>query len=161
MTIHATTVAEVELLTPHLWAWMHEYPEANLDDTAPATGEAFTHEMIRRLATGERLWAVSQDGETVGAIGYQPLTVDTGSLHGVCFVSWTHGKGIAAPALCAVLDVLRGDGVRKISATYFADNRRIRSLLERCGFQPEGYLTAHTCRHHVWCDCILVAQLLR
>jgi RimJ/RimL family protein N-acetyltransferase len=82
-------------------------------------------------------------------------------LHGVCVARRASGQGIAARALSDVLARLAQGCVRKVSASYFADNTHIRGCLQALGFLDEGYLVAQTTRHGVPVDMYLVAKFLK
>jgi RimJ/RimL family protein N-acetyltransferase len=96
----------------------------------------------------------------VGFLGYAPVNHDTGMLHGVCFAKAVHGTGLAARSLTAVLVELARQNVRKVSASYFADNQRVRRFLQRQGFVDEGFLVNQTRRHGVLTSMYLVARML-
>lgn len=146
---------------PLLWDWMHEYPDAHLDDTAPVGLSAFVREMTDRHGRGERSFGVWVDGAPAGAIGYAPVTARTGMLHGVCVCRRVSGRGVADAALSRVLEGLQADGVAKVSASYFADNAHIRACLKRVGFVDEGFLQDQTTRGGVPMSMWLVAKLLK
>jgi len=157
VTLREATEADL----PALWAMIHEHPEAHLDDTAGTTLEAFADEMASRLARGERLWSVVVDGQMAGAIGYAPITARVGMLHGVCIARRVSGRGIADRALRDVLEQLQAEGVQKVSASYFVDNRHIRACLKRLGFVDEGLLHERAIRGGVPVALWLVARMLK
>ncbi len=166
MSVSLATQAQVQLRPlasadlPALWAMLHEHPEAHMDDTTPRTEQAFCDELQARRHRGERIWAVDVDG-MAGAIGYAPMTARTGMLHGVCVARRVSGKGVADAALCLVLEQLQAEGVRKVSASYFVENRHIRACLKRVGFVDEGYLRDQTTQGGVPVSLWLVAKLLK
>ena len=66
-----TTAAPTITLAPFtdwglIWAWLHERPEAHLDDSAGSTLEAFSEEMDGRLRRGESVYGVFLDDRPVG-----------------------------------------------------------------------------------------------
>ena len=103
---------------------------------------------------------VNDLGQPVGFLGYAPVNHETGMLHGVCFAKAVQGTGIAATAFMAVLVELARQNVRKVSASYFADNLRVRRFLQRQGFVDEGFLVNQTRRHGVLTSMYLVARML-
>ncbi len=148
--------------TPRLFAWLHEHPESHFDDTMPRDSmEAFSDEIVSRQARGERLYAVLVDGQPAGAIGYVPMTDRLGMLHGVCISRRVSGRGVADAALAQVLAALQLDGVQKVSAAYFANNRHIRACLQRVGFVDEGFLQDHMVQGGIPVSMWLVAKLLK
>jgi RimJ/RimL family protein N-acetyltransferase len=144
-----------------LWYLLHERPEAHFDDTAPHSFPAFLAVLHDRQRAGERLFGIEADGMLIGAIGYRPVSVDTGMLHGVSVARCYSGRGIADLMLHSLLATLQAEGVRKVSASYFADNAHIRACLKRVGFVDEGFLQDQTTRGGVPLSMWLVAKLLR
>lgn len=139
------------------WEWLHQFRHNNFDDTGPKTFPDFALEMERRERF-ERTWGVEHAGQFVGLIGYAPMTRRAGMFHGIVFDQQVHGKGIAKAAVRAVLtELFEEGGVDKISAAYFADNRKIGRLLLGLGAQREGYLRRQTLRDGVPIDMELVA----
>lgn len=145
------------LYGPEVWGWLQEYPDANLDDYGPRTLEELLSETARRTAAGELVRVALLDGSPVGLIGYCPLTARTGMFHGICFARRVHGQGVARRAVAAFLRELFDAGVEKVSAAFFADNRRIQDFLNGFGACPEGYLRRQTLRHGRAVDMCLVA----
>jgi RimJ/RimL family protein N-acetyltransferase len=143
-----------------LWYLLQERPEAHFDDTAPHSVSTFLAALQARQESGERLFGIEDDGTLIGAIGYRPISADTGMLHGVSVARCYSGRGIADAMLRALLETLRAEGVRKVSAAYFADNPYIRACLKRVGFVDEGFLQDQTTRGGVPVSMWLVAILL-
>ena len=106
---------------PLLWLLVHEDPQANLDDDAPATLGAFVDEMSNRQEfLLERIWGVlDDDGTPVGVIAFRPLTRRVGAFHGICFTKDVHGTGLPRQAVQAVIEILVMDGYVKIQAGFF------------------------------------------
>ena len=132
---------------PELWAWLGQFPENNFDDAGPRSLEEFEAEMRRRLASGQWLLGVAADGRLVGAIGFECLAPYLGMFRGIVFDRSVHGAGIAAQAVRAVLERAFRTGIEKVSALYFADNKRIDGLLIKLGAIDEGLLRKHTRRN--------------
>lgn len=143
-----------------LWGWLHERPSAHFDDTAPKDFSSFKDDIGARRHRGESLWLVRVDDAPAGAMGYAPITHRTGMLHGVCISRAFSGRGVADAAITLVLEELSSRGVEKVSASYFADNTKIRQCLARAGFLDEGYLMAQTTKQGRTIDMRLVAKLL-
>ena len=144
-----------------IWAWVHERPSAHLDDSAGTTLEAFCEEMDSRLRCGESVYGVFLDGKPVGSIGYQPISDRVGMLHGVAISRAVSGRGIADVALEQLMQQLASQGIRKVSASYFADNAHIRACLRRVGFVDEGFLQDHVFRNGRPVSLWLVARMLK
>jgi RimJ/RimL family protein N-acetyltransferase len=143
----------------YLYGWMREDWDANVSDEGPQTLEDVQAELMQRER--EQTWGVMTDtAQPVGFIGYAPVNHDTGMLHGICFAKVVHGTGVAGIALAAVLVELARQNVRKVSASYFEDNQRVRRFLQRHGFVDEGFLVHQTRRHGVLTSMYLVARML-
>jgi RimJ/RimL family protein N-acetyltransferase len=140
-----------------LWAWMHEYPKANFDDSAPPSLEVFKLQMLSRASVGQKLIEVQVSGEPVGAIALQKLSPTTAQFRGICFTKSVHGTGVARLAVETVLMALWAEGIEKVSADYMADNRRIRQFLARLGAVDEGYFKGETRRNEKPVDVRRVA----
>jgi RimJ/RimL family protein N-acetyltransferase len=143
---------------PQLYGWLREDWDANVSDEGPQTLEDVQADLMQRDGV-EQTWGVMTDAP-VGFLGYAPVNHDTGMLHGVCFAKAVHGTGLAARSLTAVLVELARQNVRKVSASYFADNQRVRRFLQRQGFVDEGFLVNQTRRHGVLTSMYLVARML-
>lgn len=76
---------------------------------------------------------VSLDGEVAG---FAAVRGDELLHFGVSLEHW--GTGIARAALDAVLDRMRGDGVRRAWAWVFTDNRRGRRFYDKAGWVRTG-----------------------
>lgn len=138
------------------WEWMNEFPLANLDDYGPKSYEEFEQDMLARLKT-EVISGVKHRDKLVGIIGYLPITSRYGMFHGICFSKAVHGQGVASQAVRKFVANLFANGVEKISASYFADNRRVRRLLGNIGAVDEGYMRRQTTQKGKPVDSILVA----
>jgi RimJ/RimL family protein N-acetyltransferase len=132
---------------PRLWAWMQEDPDANGDDTAPKTCDAFEMALRGRAARGEQSWGFTHEGTPIGAMAFQPLSGDVGTLHGICFTRAVHGTGLPRAAVAVVLTELHAAGMRKICASYLVTNARVERFLQKLGFVIEGTLRDHTTVH--------------
>lgn len=62
------------------------------------------------------------------------------------------GQGYASEAVAVVLQDLFARGLRRVSADCDARNQRCARLLERVGFQNEGYRRSHTWIKGEWTD---------
>jgi RimJ/RimL family protein N-acetyltransferase len=144
----------------HLYGWMREDWDANVSDEGPQTLDDVTAELMQRQGVEQTWGAVNDLGQPVGFVGYAPVNHETGMLHGVCFAKAVQGTGVAATALTAVLVELARQNVRKVSASYFEDNQRVRRFLQRQGFVDEGFLVNQTRRHGVLTSMYLVARML-
>jgi len=144
---------------PDAWRWLQQAPRCNFDDYAPRNLEQFLETMVERQKA-ERIMGAELDGKLVGIISYVPVTERTGMLHGVCFTKSVHGKGAAAAAMAKLFEFLEGMGVRKVSASYFADNGRARRFFSKLGAVDEGHLKAQTLRGGAPVNMRLVAFFL-
>ncbi len=141
---------------PQLWAWMHEEPTANTDDDTPTTYAAFAPDVRDRLRS-DRTWAVVVGEAPVGYIGYRSTSRRVGTFHGICFTRSACGCGVAREAVTRVLADLYASGVEKISATVFADNRRVRRFFQKLGATEEGTLVAQAVRRGLPIDLTVLA----
>ncbi len=126
-----------------LWGWIHEFPQANLDDTGPKDYVAFENIMLDRIEKEVTCGVIFRDN-LVGIIGYKPTTESTGLFHGICFAHAVHGRGVASKAVRTFIAKLFAEGVEKIWAEYFASNRRIRRFFISLGAKDEGYIREAT-----------------
>lgn len=163
-----------------IFTWAMEYPSANLDDYAPKTSKECLQALQYRFgvrdedgtAVGgendnpERSWAIyvgegpayPYDGtKPCGLVGYLPMTPRLGVLHGILFSQGKIGREDRRAALGQIISELFGSGVEKISASYFASNRKVHKFLEDLGFIPEGIFRKHTLQNGVPIDLIQVA----
>jgi RimJ/RimL family protein N-acetyltransferase len=142
-----------------VWRWLHQFPLCNFDDYGPRNLQAFEAEMRRRVVAGEFVLGVSSDaGDLVGIIGFRPMAPGWGMFAGICFDKSVHGTDVTRAAVRAALKSLfERQGFRKVSAWYFADNRRVHHFLVSLGASEEGFLRAHTMRGGVAVDMRLVA----
>lgn len=152
----ASIVDVTDAWAPDIWQWMQDSRAQSLDDYGPQTPDALAVELTRRRRD-ECLYGVTMDGQPSGVIGVCPVTNRLAMLHGVLFAKEVRGTGVARAAMRHVLDSLWARGIVKVSATYFADNGRVRAFLKRLGAVDEGYLRAHTMRDGKPIDLRLVA----
>ncbi len=71
------------------------------------------------------------------------------------------GNGYATEAVRAVLDLLFGAGILRVSAECDARNTASARLLDRLGFRREGYRVEHTWIKGEWTDDLLFGLLAR
>jgi RimJ/RimL family protein N-acetyltransferase len=145
---------------PQLYGWMLEDWDANVSDEGPQNLDEIQADLMQRVEREQTWGIVTETGQPVGFIGYAPVNHETGMLHGVCFAESVHGTGMAASSLTAVLVELARQNVRKVSASYFADNQRVRRFLQQQGFVDEGFLVNQTRRHGALTSMYLVARML-
>ncbi len=143
-----------------LYGWLREDWDANVSDEGPQSLDEVTADLMQRHGVEQTWGVVTETGQPVGFLGYAPVNHEVGMLHGVCFAQSVQGTGIAANALAAVLVELARQNVRKVSASYFADNLRVRRFLQRQGFVDEGFLVNQTRRHGVLTSMYLVAKMV-
>jgi aminoglycoside 6'-N-acetyltransferase len=70
------------------------------------------------------------------------------------------GRGYATEAVQALLSHLFEQGLRRVSAECDARNVRSARLLQRVGFQHEGYRPAYTWIKGEWVDDVLFGLLV-
>lgn len=139
------------------WIWLQEHPQFNFDDHGPKNPADLRTEFRRRQWRGESLVEVTADGKPVGIVGYFPISPVTGMLHGICFSKEVHGTGIPFEGVRQCLRAFFETGVSKISATYYADNLRVRAFLKKFGAVDEGLLQRHVLRNDNLMNMQLVA----
>ncbi|HET7663516.1 MAG TPA: GNAT family N-acetyltransferase [Rhodanobacteraceae bacterium] len=70
------------------------------------------------------------------------------------------GKRLMHEALCAVLDLAFGTlELHRVMANHLPDNERSARLLERLGFEREGYARSYLCIDGRWQDHVLTAKI--
>lgn len=155
----------IHVLTPfpsdwlfQLWGWLHEYPDANKDDSSPKHFDEFAELMSGRFH-GEQSWGVLKNGLPCGFIGYQPVSSEIGLLHGICFARGHCNRIEKRQIVGNILEGLFKSGVHKISATYFANNLKIAVFLDNLGFECEGLLKQHAKQHGKWIDLQFVSRI--
>lgn len=141
---------------PRLWDWLHEVPDANLDDYSPKTWDEFRYQLCSRFED-ERFFGVLSEGKPVGVIAYRPLSPRLGVFHGICLTRHATGKGIGTLAVRTVLQTLYREGVEKVCAYFFADNVPVRRMFDKLGAVEEGLQMAQTVRHGLTVDLQLMA----
>ena len=141
---------------PLLWEWVQEFPQANFDDSGPRDYTVFERIMTDRIQN-EVTCGVILDNTLVGIIGYKPTDEHSGSFHGICFAHAIHGRGVATKAVRTFIAKLYAGGVEKISAQYFASNRRVRRFLKNLGAKDEEYVRDATAQNGLPMDMYLVS----
>ena len=93
---------------------------------------------VADLVRARRAYARVVDGEVVFKAELAVVTRHTAQIQGVWVAPHWRGKGLAAPALAAVMR----DALRRVAPTvslYVNDyNEPARRAYERCGFRPAG-----------------------
>ena len=116
-----------------LWAWLHEFPEQNFDDTCPKTLKEFL-KARERTFPGMRSWEVLHNGAPVGCISHCPAELGAERFCGICFTKSVHGTGVALDATRMVLERIFKDlKVPAVAAIYFEDNHRVARFLRKLG----------------------------
>lgn len=70
------------------------------------------------------------------------------------------GKGLMHETLRAVLNMAFGTlGLHRVMANHLPDNQRSARVLERLGFEREGYARAYLCIDGRWQDHVLTAKI--
>ena len=135
-----------------------EHPEHNLNDSSPRTALEWNNELQRRQDAGEIVYEVLYGGNPVGIVGVAQATPEVAAFHGIAFLSEMHGSGVPLEAVRRVIDrIFSYTSASKISATYHADNPRIRRFLQKLGAVDEGYLRQHIKRNGQMIDLFMIA----
>src|SRR5687768_609496 len=93
--------------------------------------------------SGPLLMFSRADGTLIGGTGLgfeDPHSAATGYV--LARSEW--GKGYATEALAAMVDLAQSLGIRRLSAICHVDHRPSWHVMEKCGFEREGILKAHT-----------------
>jgi RimJ/RimL family protein N-acetyltransferase len=141
---------------------MAHWDSLEIDD--PEVVEAMIAAEVDDMATGgARYWAIESlpDRRFVGACDLSDI--DWRHRRGeVGFVlardAWGHGYGLEA--MRAVLDHAASLGLKRLWARAHAGNERSERLLQRLGFETEGYLRGHIQRAGERRDCKIFGLLL-
>ncbi len=100
------------------------------------------------------VWFVVVDGVVVGEAGAKALPDGAGSIEiGYGLVPSERGRGVGTTAVGQLLDIVRGRGVRTVTAEVFDDNLPSQRVLAKLGFRrvrdaesedgPSGWWEAH------------------
>lgn len=94
-------------------------------------------------------------GDLIGGCGFQGLSV--GVSHRVEIGYWLAkpywGRGIMTAVVRRLCDLAFADyGLAKVVAHVFADNTASARVLQKCGFQEEGYLRRHYLKDGTYID---------
>ncbi len=109
----------------------------------PKTDEEFK-ENLRRLKSGMHIgyWVCTEDGELAGVININEIVrgvFRSGYLGYYAFVPH-NGRGYMKKGLCAVVeDAFRRQRLHRLEANIQPDNEASSQLVQRCGFQLEGF----------------------
>lgn len=140
----------------HAWEWMHEFPNANMDDTCSDNSENFIKNTRMRL-TYELSWGAVVDGKVKGIICFNRFNERLGFFHGICFSKGNFERKQKQWILRSILQELFARKIEKVCATYFADNEKIDKFLKDLGAIREGYFRRHTVRNGLPIDMVQVA----
>lgn len=108
-------------------------------------------------------WAIRDEAEfLIGGCGFDGLQV--GKSHRAELGYWLAkpywGRGIMTAVVQRLCDLAIAEfGVTKITAHVFADNLASAKVLEKCGFQQEGYLRKHYLKDGKYLDAKVFALL--
>jgi ribosomal-protein-alanine N-acetyltransferase len=105
-------------------------------------------------------WAIREDNALIGAFGFKDVQI--GKSHRAEIGYWLAkrywGQGImTAVVRKACAHAVAEWGLVKIVAEVFADNIASAQVLEKCGFEQEGYLCKHYLRDARYLDARLYA----
>lgn len=108
-------------------------------------------------------WAIrDESGSLIGGCGFDNLQI--GKSHRAELGYWLAkpywGRGIMTAVVRRLCDLAIAEfGVTKITAHVFADNPASAKVLQKCGFQKEGYLRKHYVKDGQYLDAKLFARL--
>ena len=120
-------------------------------------------DMAKRQAGRTANWALRRsDGFLIGGIGFHDFTL--GYSHAAEIGYWLAkpywGKGIMTEAVKKVTAYgFKEFGLKRITAHIFNFNEGSSKVLQKAGFQREGYLRQHYFKNGKFCDGILYAIL--
>jgi len=159
LRLRALSVDDADALFPTLsdaalMTWWSSAPHNSVEET-----RAYFAPRIDR--EGWRCWAITLAGDDT-ALGWvaagekrQGGVTEIGYL--LARAHW--GKGIAAEAVSAVIDRLFAEGQRRVFADTDPENAASLALLERLGFQREGYLRGEWETHIGVRDSVILGLL--
>lgn len=148
----------IELLHK-LWQWCNSPRSASFDDFGAEDALEFCSQMVRRMRI-EQHFAVYVDGDLAGCIGLFRNSQLLATFHGICIAPRFRRQGVAIQAIEEVILQAAGDGIRKLEATFFADNDPVRTLFEQLGFEREGLRRAVTRRNGQPLDMLCYGKVL-
>ncbi len=134
-SVRVVALDEVDLLFPAAVAMYTE--EVGVSPLLDDGGRGYRRR-VAELVRGRRAYARVVDGEVVFKAELAVVTRRTAQIQGVWVAPQWRGKGLAAPALAAVMR----DALRRVAPTvslYVNDfNEPARRAYDRCGFRPAG-----------------------
>ncbi len=134
-SVRVVALDEVDLLFPAAVAMYTE--EVGVSPLLDDAGRGYRRR-VAELVRGRRAYARVVDGEVVFKAELAVVTRRTAQIQGVWVAPQWRGKGLAAPALAAVMR----DALRRVAPTvslYVNDfNAPARRAYDRCGFRPAG-----------------------
>ena len=139
---------------------MAHWDSAEIED--PEVVEQVVAAQVDEMASGHaRHWTIEREGKVVGACDLSELDWKhrRGEV-GFLLAKNAWGQGVGFEAMSAVVDHAAYLGLRRLLARAHAGNDRSERLLERLGFQPEGYLRGHIQRAGERRDCRIYGLLL-
>ncbi|ERT10797.1 ribosomal protein S5-alanine N-acetyltransferase [Photorhabdus temperata] len=117
-------------------------------------------EMQRQSAAFHFLLLDPNENEIIGVANFSNIL--RGAFH-ACYLGYSlgekwQGKGLMYEALQpAIRYMQRQQGMHRIMANYMPDNHRSGKLLERLGFEREGYAKKYLMINGIWQDHVLTA----
>ena len=134
-SVRVVALDDVDLLFPAAVAMYTE--EVGVSPLADDGGRGYRRR-VAELVRGRRAYARVVDGEVVFKAELAVVTRRTAQIQGVWVAPQWRGKGLAAPALAAVMR----DALHRVAPTvslYVNDfNAPARRAYDRCGFRPAG-----------------------
>ena len=169
----ATTRLQLRVLMPEHAPMMQQYLLLNRHHLAPwepvRDEDFFSLEKCEeRLLASFRLmeaglamhFAVCQDQTMIGICNFSNIV--RGAFHachlGYAIAEQRQGQGYMQEAVQAgITHMFQQQGLHRVMANYVPENQRSGALLERLGFEKEGYAKSYLKINGVWRDHILTA----
>jgi ribosomal-protein-alanine N-acetyltransferase len=117
---------------------------------------------VAEIAAGRAFyWAMTHDGFTLGVCDLSDIDrrhrrAEIGFILGRD--AW--GRGFGLEAMRAVVTYAASLGLKRLSARTHVGNERSEAILDKLGFEPEGYLRGHIQRGGERRDCRIYGLLL-
>lgn len=131
---------------PALARWLNAPREPNFGDFDASDAESIARGLAAKTAAGQTFARVIEPGEAIGFLAVVPFSPVMAWFAGMVIAPEYRGQGVGTRFLELVVAALRAQGLRKLSAIFYADNAAIRATFARAGAIEEGYLAGATLR---------------
>jgi [ribosomal protein S5]-alanine N-acetyltransferase len=169
VTLQAVRLADAAALHAH-----HAASRAHLEPWEPARSahfytresiEARLTSMVEQMAAGQALHLLLFEQSKGALIGDCNFTNIVRGPFEACHLGFAlgarfEGHGLMQEALTAAIAFMFGDGgLHRVMANYRPENRRSARLLEKLGFEREGFARAYLKINGVWADHVLTSLI--